>query len=144
MAGLVDAKQVGAVGRDLSEGEAWHHYQAGQQGVVDSARFLITFSLVPAVQAGGSPLHIAASLGQTDRVAALLEDGARVDTQKADGSTALHCAATMGHVSLIYPTFYLQEDSFFNTLWDRWRWCGCCWRRARTRSWRRQAGPPPS
>ena len=54
-AGLMDPKQSGAVAAaGLSSEEAWHHFQAGQAGVVDSARFLITFSMVPSVQTGGS------------------------------------------------------------------------------------------
>ena len=36
-AGLTDAKAP-APSTELSAGEAWHHYQAAQQGVVDSAR----------------------------------------------------------------------------------------------------------
>ena len=85
----------------MCAGEAWHHYTAGRAGVVDSARFLITFSLVPSVQAGGGPLHRAASLGQADRVARLLEAGARVEEEKEDGNTALHCAAIMGHAEVV-------------------------------------------
>ena len=88
-------------GPDLSPGEAWHHYQAGQAGVVDSARLLITFSLVTSVQAGGEPLHTAASLGDVERVRRLLEAGARVDSVKDDGNTALHCAAIMGHNNVV-------------------------------------------
>ena len=42
-AGLMDAKHQMAKPQPLSARESWHHYQAGQQGVVDSARFLITF-----------------------------------------------------------------------------------------------------
>jgi len=100
-AGLADPKQGNFLSTGLSKQEAWHHFQAGQAGVVDSARFLITFSMVPSVQSGGSPLHIAASLGNLERVQTLIDDGARVDVQKEDGTTPLHSAATMGHSDVV-------------------------------------------
>ena len=81
-AGLADPKQGNHFHPGLSKQEAWHHYQASEAGVVDSARFLITFSMVPSVQSGGSPLHIAASLGNLERVHTLIDDGARVDDTK--------------------------------------------------------------
>ena len=50
-AGLIDPKHSSAVAAaGLSSEEAWHHFQAGQAGVGDSARFLITFSMLPSVQ----------------------------------------------------------------------------------------------
>eukprot|EP00092_Neocalanus_flemingeri_P024493 GFUD01026561.1.p1 GENE.GFUD01026561.1~~GFUD01026561.1.p1 ORF type:complete len:899 (-),score=198.15 GFUD01026561.1:15-2711(-) len=100
-AGLADPKQGNFLPSGLSKQEAWHHFQAGQEGVVDSARFLITFSMVPSVQSGGSPLHIAASLGNLERVQALIDDGARVDAAKEDGTTPMHSAATMGHSAVV-------------------------------------------
>ena len=108
-AGLTDPKDSVSLPPGLSTGEAWHHYSAGQEGVVDSARFLITFSLVPSVQTGGSPLHIAASLGHLDTVRRILEDGARVDQRKEDGTTALHCASTMGHAEVV--ELLLEEEA---------------------------------
>ena len=71
--GLLDAKHKGPVARmspvstgfsyDLlrptphgvscffpRQGEAWHHHQAMEHGVVDSARFLIVFGLLPSIQ----------------------------------------------------------------------------------------------
>ena len=53
-AGLTDAKAP-APSTELSAGEAWHHYQAAQQGVVDSARFLVAFSIVPSLHSNGAP-----------------------------------------------------------------------------------------
>ena len=101
-AGLTDPKHSTALASTgLSSEEAWHHYQAAQAGVVDSARFLITFSMVPSVQTGGSRLHIAAALGHVATVRQLLEDGARVEAAKEDGTTALHSAATMGHAEVV-------------------------------------------
>ena len=49
-AGLMDAKHQVAKPQPLSARESWHHYQAGQQGVVDSARFLITFGTLRAAR----------------------------------------------------------------------------------------------
>ena len=43
-----------------------------------------------------TPLHIAASLGHTDVIAALLEYGADVHATNADGDTPLHCAISAG------------------------------------------------
>ena len=74
----------------LSEGEAWHHYEASQAGVIDSSRFLITFTMIPSVQSGGSPLHVAAAIGNVARVRAMLESDDEdhdVNAEKAtDGS----------------------------------------------------------
>ena len=96
-AGLVDAKHTGPMA-PLSDREAWHHFSASEAGVVDSGRFLITFGMIPSVQSGGSPLHIAASLGDLKRIKALLEeDGSDVNVAKGDGTTPLHAATTMGH-----------------------------------------------
>ena len=110
-AGLVDAKHQGAASAPLSAREAWHHYTAGQRGVIDSARFLIAFSVVPSVQSGGSALHTAAAHndvssinrllgagggdGDGDDTAHLLTD---VDEEKAaDGTTPLFTAVALGH-----------------------------------------------
>ena len=101
-AGLVDAKQMGKPQPPLSQREAWHHFEAGRNGVIDSGRFLITFGLIPSVQSGGTPLHIAASMGHAEQCQALLDDGADVDAAKAtDGTTPLHAAATMGYADVV-------------------------------------------
>eukprot|EP01062_Namystynia_karyoxenos_P038467 TRINITY_DN27906_c0_g1_i1.p1 TRINITY_DN27906_c0_g1~~TRINITY_DN27906_c0_g1_i1.p1 ORF type:complete len:1010 (+),score=361.76 TRINITY_DN27906_c0_g1_i1:97-3030(+) len=101
-AGLVDPKQMHLAAAALSSEEAWHHYQAGQSGVLDSARFLVTFGMVPAVQSGGSPLHIAAATGNTAAIARLLDDGADVNEENAgDGTTPLHHAVTTCQVPAV-------------------------------------------
>ena len=56
-AGLVDAKHSLQSSAPLTSQEAWHHFQASRAGVVDSARFLITFGVVPSIQSGGKPIH---------------------------------------------------------------------------------------
>jgi hypothetical protein len=107
-AGLVDANEAARnpalAAIPLSEGEAWHHFQAGRHGVIDSARFLVTFGMVPSVQTGGTLLHLAAAQGQVDRCRELLaspELNLDVDVQKADGTTPLLMAATMGHAPVM-------------------------------------------
>ena len=63
-------------------------YQAGQQGVVDSARFLVAFSVVPSVQGGAGALRSAASRGDAGRVTYLIdEEDAEVDATAADGTS---------------------------------------------------------
>ena len=50
---------------------------------------------------GGSPLTIAAVFGHTEVVRVLLEAGAAVNWQDAQGSTALHSAAFLGHPEIV-------------------------------------------
>jgi ankyrin repeat protein len=75
--------------------------------VVDSARFLFAFSLVPSLQTGGSMFHIASAGGDGGHLEALLQDDdddgavfaddASVNLAKpSDGMTPLHFAATTG------------------------------------------------
>ena len=103
-AGLVDAKAMMSQQPPLTKEEAWHHYRAGQQGVIDSARFLIAFSVVPSVQSGGSALHTAASHNRHEEIHTFLEDPLMdVDQVQSTGSsssgwTALFNAVSLGHV----------------------------------------------
>ena len=101
-AGLSDPR-AGPVSAELSAGEAWHHYQAAKQGVVDSARFLVAFSVVPSLQlGGGGRLHAAAARGLLDEVRALLDaDEQAVDAKAEDGTTPLHAAASTGHAAIV-------------------------------------------
>jgi ankyrin repeat protein len=100
--GLVDAKTPWLMDAPLHPKETWHHAEAAKAGVLDSARFLITFSMVPSVQTGGTPLHVAAALGAAEAVEALLAEGAAVDAEReADGHTPLHHAAAMGHAEVV-------------------------------------------
>jgi len=57
--------------------------------------------MIPSIQAGGSPLHIAAALGQLDRIQSLLDEGIDVDILKEDGTTPLHSASTMGQAKAL-------------------------------------------
>ena len=101
-AGLADAKAGHVAAAPLSDGEAWHHFQAGQAGVIDSARFLVAFGVVPSLQTGGGKLHAAAARGLLQVVVALLEAGdMQVDVEAEDGSTALHAAAATGHAAVV-------------------------------------------
>jgi hypothetical protein len=103
-AGLMDAKAPHVANSPLHEREAWHHYTAGQQGVVDSARFLITFTAVPSVQSGGSALHLAAAVGAGGRVSEILAADASasvVDAVNGYGHTPLIHACAMGHAAVV-------------------------------------------
>lgn len=102
-AGLSDPR-AGPVSSQLSAGEAWHHWEAGKQGVVDSARFLVAFGVVPSLQqGGGSRLHAAAARGLLSEMRGCLEadDGRAVHATAEDGTTALHAAAATGHAAAV-------------------------------------------
>ena len=115
-AGLVDAKQVSTNQPPITKEEAWHHYKAGQQGIIDSARFLIAFSVVPWVQSSGSKLHTAASHNRIDEINFLLDDpnaSIRIDqTNVLDGTTALFNAVSLGHIEA--TTVLLQRGADAN------------------------------
>ena len=98
-AGLIDAKMASQSIEPLGEDEAWHHFKAGKEGVIDSARFLITFSLIPSLQQGGDPLHIATIHGNLDRMRNLIQkNGVDVDLPKiSDGVTPLIIASIIGN-----------------------------------------------
>jgi len=102
-AGLVDAKHSHLMQAPLHPEEAWHHYRAGKNGIVDSARFLITFSIIPSIQSGGSRLHICSALGLIDEMRKLLFiDKISPDLEKEDdGLTPLHFATAMRQVEAV-------------------------------------------
>eukprot|EP00943_MAST-04B_sp_MAST-4B-sp1_P003974 g3974.t1 len=105
-AGLVDPKHTtNAVSKPqpLSKEEAWHHYMAGQNGIIDSARFLITFNLFPSIQQGGQPIHIAAIHNDYNQIHYLIENkNTEVDVgKKSDGLTALIIACTLGNIESV-------------------------------------------
>ena len=109
-AGLVDAKIAHLPQPPLSSSEAWHHRAAVKAGHVDSARLLITFGIVPSVQAGGELIHLAASAGDAAAVRAELDAGVAVDVPTVeDGHTPLLLAVAMGHTSLV--KFLLGEGA---------------------------------
>lgn len=102
--GLVDAKTPWLMNQPLHPQESWHHHTAANAGVLDSARFLITFSMAPALSTGGSPLHLAAAMNDAARIKELLsgptEEGGStpaVDAEReSDGLTPLHFACSAG------------------------------------------------
>ena len=107
-AGLTDARETALQAVPLSEAEAWHHYQAGLSGVVDSARLMVAFSIVPALQSATSRLHALAARGDADGLRALLDDttpggGVRDVDEPAPtcGSTALLFASATGSKSCV-------------------------------------------
>jgi ankyrin repeat protein len=103
-AGLMDAKTPNVANTPLHEREAWHHYTAGQQGIVDSARFLITFTIIPSVQSGGTTLHLAAAVGSHARVSELLAVDSSlsvIDALNGYGHSPLTHACAMGHVGVV-------------------------------------------
>jgi uncharacterized protein len=110
-AGLVDVKQMSVTLPPLSEEEAWHHFQAGKHGIIDSARFLITFSLVPAVQSGGDPIHLAAIHNDVRRLKYLIKVASvNVDVATKDGSSALILASALGHESIVDALIALNAN----------------------------------
>jgi len=104
--GLEDPKAQGSGNAvALSPEEAWHHWSAAQQGIVDSARFLVTFGAVASLQAGGSLLHTTAALGQVDQMRSILDDPDNmldIDVPKElDGTTPLHSAISSGQLEAV-------------------------------------------
>lgn len=102
-AGLVDAKHSHLMQAPLHPQEAWHHFRAGRAGVVDSARFLITFSIIPSIQSGGPRLHLAAAQGLLDEIRRLLQDElVSPDLAKEDdGMTPLIFAVAMRQLEAV-------------------------------------------
>jgi hypothetical protein len=96
-AGLVDAKHSHLMQAPLRPQEAWHHFRAGRSGIVDSARFLITFSIIPSIQSGGSRLHVAAAQGLLEEMRKQIHDeNVSPDLAKDDdGLTPLIFAVAM-------------------------------------------------
>ena len=57
-AGLIDAKMASQSIQPLGEDEAWHHFKAGKEGVIDSARFMITFSFIIELKSSGHQIRL--------------------------------------------------------------------------------------
>lgn len=84
----------------------------------------IIFFFFLSLQAGWTPLHIAASAGRDEIVKALLDKGAHVNAVNQNGCTPLHYAASknkqevgfpvlLGVVSLLEEVFNLMDELFF-------------------------------
>ena len=99
--GLVDAKVQHLPAAPLSASESWHHRHAAKAGVLDSARFLITFSVVPALQAGGERIHLAAARGDVAAVRAELDAGADAGARTLEGATPALIAAAVGAANVL-------------------------------------------
>jgi len=113
-AGLLDTKVTSKnKPPPMSEHEAWHHYKAGQNGVIDSGRFLISFGIVPSVQTGGSILHILSSKDDVEAMAAILDDPEsrlEVDEERlSDGCTPLFYAVALGNIRTV--KFLLKRNA---------------------------------
>lgn len=82
-----------------------------------------------ATQHGQTALMLAVSHGRVDVVRLLLQCGADVNVQDADGSTALMCAAEHGHVPIVRLLLAQQVrheiGRFFVFLGSDWTsvWC---------------------
>ena len=66
-AGLTDPKAGPMSGGVLAPEEAWHHYTAGQQGVIDSARFLVAFNVSTTRRSAAAALALSVSLPGSSR-----------------------------------------------------------------------------
>ena len=67
----------------------------------------------------GTGLHIAASFGLSELVAALIEEGAALDVREANGNTALHLAIANGYESA--ATVLLGKGARVNSSNQQWR-----------------------
>lgn len=81
----------------LVECRGWDRFYLESQ--VQLLTPLSHFFLVP--QTGQTALMLAISHGRQDMVAALLECGADVNAQDADGATALMCASEYGRLDTV-------------------------------------------
>jgi hypothetical protein len=79
--------------------------------------------------AGNTPLHIAATFGQAEAAAVLLEAGASVDAVDERGDTCLSLAAIGGHTAAVRrllqawqepPADVLRRASIFASAFDHW------------------------
>ena len=95
-----DAPRSGAA----TPAEAYHHYTAAQSGVVDSARFLIAFTIVPSLQTATSRLHALAARGDANGLRTLLDAGEVLEIDEPSpscGSPALLLAASIGSAATV-------------------------------------------
>lgn len=101
--GLLDPKSMRngpiSVSKDLTPKEALYHYRASQDGIVDSARFLVTFGVASSIaEMHSNPLLKAIAENDINQVRMVLDEGSiDVNDKSSDPSfesTPLHFAVS--------------------------------------------------
>ncbi|CAK9059793.1 unnamed protein product [Durusdinium trenchii] len=107
---LLEAASRGEMGSDASGKRASPLEAASARGYIDVVKCLLTASADQHQSHGTSPLIAAASCGQSDVVLCLLE--AKADQQvETGGQTALHVAASGGHLQVLRHLLDAGADS---------------------------------
>ena len=101
--GLFDPKAKGVISTKLTAREALYHYQASREGIVDSARFLITFGVASSLSESSSLLLHAICNNDVTQVENLLEEGLDVEDGEDESfhSSPLHYAVAFENRSEI-------------------------------------------
>lgn len=73
----------------------------------------------PGFQSEGTALHVSTSLGEQEKVAALLEVGADVNIKNIYGETVFHTVASSGNMSILRLLFQVSNKKCLN---DKSKW----------------------